>query len=86
MTGQPAKHQSGRRIKKRPRVHHVYAVVNAVTHINVKPPRLTKEVFIAGGSAAVAVAGGLVLRIRLRFHKYAPQKLAIGLAFHQQAA
>jgi len=32
------------------------------------------------------VAGGVVLRIRLHFHKYAPQQLAIGLAFHQQAA
>jgi hypothetical protein len=31
------------------------------------------------------VAGGVVLGIRLRFHKYAPQQLAIGLAFHQQA-
>jgi len=40
----------------------------------------------AGGAAAVAVAGGLLLRVRLRFHKYAPQQLAIGLAFHQQAA
>ena len=29
---------------------------------------------------------GLLLGIRLRFHKYAPQQLAIGLAFHQQAA
>ncbi len=26
------------------------------------------------------------MRIRLRFHKYAPQQLAIGLALHQQAA
>jgi hypothetical protein len=32
------------------------------------------------------VAGGLGLAIRLRFHKYAPQQVAIGLAFHQQAA
>jgi hypothetical protein len=32
------------------------------------------------------VAGGLFLRIRLRFHNYAPQQLAIGLPFHQQAA
>jgi len=32
------------------------------------------------------VAGGLLLGIRLRFHDDAPQKLAIGLAFHQQAA
>jgi len=32
------------------------------------------------------VAGGLLLGIRLRYHDDAPQKLAIGLAFHQQAA
>jgi hypothetical protein len=32
------------------------------------------------------VAGGLALAIRLRFHNHAPQQLAIGLAFHQQAA
>jgi hypothetical protein len=32
------------------------------------------------------VAGRLILRIRLRFHNHAPQQLAIGLAFHQQAA
>jgi len=36
--------------------------------------------------AAVAVAGGLLLGIRLRFHHHAPQQLPIGLAFHQQAA
>jgi len=31
------------------------------------------------------VAGGVVLGIRLRFHDHAPQKLAIRLAFNQQA-
>jgi len=41
---------------------------------------------VAGGAAAVAVAGGLLLRIRLRFHHHAPQQLPSGLAFHQQAA
>jgi len=40
---------------------------------------------VAGGAAAVTVAGGLQLRIRLRFHNHAPQQLAIFLAFHQQA-
>jgi len=60
--------------------------VNAVAHIHVETPRLPKQGFVAGGAAAVAVAGGLVLRIRLRFHKYAPQQLAIRLPFHQQAA
>ena len=61
-------------------------MVNAIAHIHVKPPRLTKERFVAGGAAAVAVAGGVVLGIRLRFHNRAPQEVAIGLAFHQQAA
>jgi len=40
----------------------------------------------AGGAAAAALAGRVVLRIRLRFHHHAPQQLAIGLAFHQLAA
>jgi hypothetical protein len=52
------------------------AVVNAITHINVKPPRLTKQGVVAGSAAAVAVAGGVVLGIRLRFHNQAPEKLA----------
>jgi len=30
------------------------------------------------------VAGGLLLRIRLRFHNHTPQKLATFLALHQQ--
>ena len=35
---------------------------------------------------AVAVAGGLLLGIRLRFHNHLPQQHAIRLPFHQQAA
>ena len=66
--------------------HHFHAVVNAIAHIHIKPPRLTKQRFVAGGAAAVAVAGGVALAIRLRFHNHAPQQLAIGLALHQQAA
>ena len=50
------------------------AVVNAIAHINVKSPRLTKQGFVAGGAAAVAVTGGLALAIRLRFHNDAPQQ------------
>jgi len=60
--------------------------MNAIAHIHVKAPRLTKQDFVAAGAAAVAVAGGLLLGIRLRFHNHAPQKLAIRLALHQQAA
>jgi len=85
-TGQSAKHKIGRRIKKRPRVHHIHAVVNAIAHIHIKPPRLPKQRFVAGGVAVMPVAGGLLLGPRLRFHHHAPQQLAIGLALHQQAA
>jgi len=64
----------------------LHAVVDAVAHIEVKATRLTKERFVAGCAVAIAVAGGVVLGIRLRFHNHAPQKIARGLAFHQQAA
>jgi hypothetical protein len=61
-------------------------VVNAKTHIDIKPPWLAKQGFVAGAAAAVAVAGRLALAIRLRFHNQAPQELATRLAFHQQEA
>ena len=61
-------------------------MVDAITHNHIRPPRLTKQDCVAGGAAAVTVAGGVVLRIRLHFHNHAPQALAIRLAFHQQAA
>jgi len=64
----------------------LHAVVNAIAHIHIKPPRLTKQRFVAGGAATVAVAGGFLLGIRLRFHNHTPQQLAIRLPFHQQAA
>jgi len=60
-TGQPGKHQSGRKIKKRLRLNHIHAVVNAIAHNHIKPPRLPKQRFIAGGAAAIPVAGGLSL-------------------------
>ena len=66
--------------------HDIHAVVNAIAHIDVKAPRLTKQRVVAGGATSVAVAGGLLLGIRLRFHNHAPQQLPIRLAFHQQAA
>ncbi len=62
-----------------------HAVVNAIAHIHIPTPRLPEEGFVAGAAAAMPVAGGLGLAIRLRFHNHAPQQLAIGLAFHQQA-
>ena len=60
--------------------------MNAIAHIDVEAPRLAKQGFVAGAAAAMPVAGGLGLAIRLRFHNHAPEQLAIGLAFHQQAA
>jgi len=66
--------------------HHFDAVVYAIAHIDIKPPWLPEEGFVARGAAAVAVTGVLLLGIRLRFHNHAPQQLAIRLALHQQAA
>ena len=53
-----------------------YVVVNAIAHNHIKPPRLAKQGFFAGGAAAIAVAGGLIMQIPLRFHNHAPQQLA----------
>ena len=53
--------------------------------MHIETTRLPKQGFVAGGAAAVAVAGGLLLGIRLRFHQHAPEQLALGLALHQQA-
>ena len=64
----------------------LHAVVNAITHIDIKPPWLTKERFVAGGAAPVPVAGRLALAIRLCFHNHAPEQRASWLAFDQQAA
>ena len=66
-------------------VHSFHAVVNAIADIHIKPPRLTKERFVAWGATAEAVAGGVVLGIRLGFHHHAPEQAAVCLAFHQQA-
>ena len=60
-------------------------MVNAIAHIDVKTPWLTEERFVAWGAAAEAVAGGVVLGIRLGFHHHAPQQAAVLLAFHQPA-
>ena len=69
-----------------PVCHSFDAVVNAIAQIDIKPPRLPKQGFVARGAAAITVAGGLALAIRLRFHNHAPQQLPSGLALHQQAA
>jgi len=60
-------------------------VVYPIAHIHTKPPRLTKQSFVAGTAAAVDACGGVVLRIRLRFHNHPPKQLATCLALHQQA-
>ena len=65
--------------------HSFHAVVNAIAHIYIKQPWLTKERFVAWGAAAEAVAGGVVLGIRLGFHHHSPQQAAVLLAFHQPA-
>jgi hypothetical protein len=59
---------------------------DAITHKTDKRPRLTKQDFILRAPVSIAAASGLLVRIRLRFHKNARQLLAIGLALHQQAA
>ena len=61
-------------------------MVDAVADIHIKPPWFTEQGFVLGGTAAIAVAGGVVLGIRLCFHDHAPKQAAIGLAFHQPAA
>jgi hypothetical protein len=65
--------------------HSFHAVVDAIAHIHIKLPRLTKERLVTGCAAAIAVASGFVLGIRLGFHNHAPQQAAVLLAFHQQA-
>ena len=64
----------------------LHAVVNAIAHIHIETPWLPEERFVAGGAAAIAMAGGVVLGIRLRFHHHAPEQAAVCLAFRQQAA
>ena len=59
--------------------------MNAIAHDHIKPPRLSKQGFIARGAAPMHVAGGLVLAIRHRFHNHTPQQLSTCLRIHQQA-
>ena len=61
-------------------------MANAITHIDVEASRLAKQGFVAGSAATAAVAGGVVLGIRLGFNNHASEQRAIRLAFHQQAA
>jgi len=63
-----------------------YLYKRTLLRFTLKPPRLTKQRFIAGGAAAIPVAGGLLLGIHLRFHNHTPQQLAIRSALHQQTA
>ena len=59
-------------------------MVDAIADIHIETPWLTKERFVTRTAAAIAVAGGLVLGIRLRFHHHTPEQAAVLLAFHQQ--
>ena len=63
----------------------LHAVVDAIADIHIETPWLTKERFVAWGAAAEAVAGGVVLGIRLGLHHHTPKQAAVLLAFHQQA-
>ena len=60
-------------------------MVNAVTDVDVETHWLTKRGLGAGGAAAAAVAGEVVLGIRLGFHHHPAEQAAVLLAFHQQA-
>ena len=48
--------------------------------------KIPKQRLITGGAAAMPVAGGLALAIRLCFHNHAPQQLPTYLTLEQQAA
>ena len=61
-------------------------MVDAVAHIDVKATWRTKQRFVLRRHAPVAVTGGVVLGIRLRFHNHAPEQASISLAFHKPAA
>ena len=61
-------------------------MVDAIAHIDVKTSWLTKERFVAWGAVVIAVAGGVVLEIRLRCHNLPPEQPAVALAFHQPIA
>ena len=45
--------------------------MDAVDPIDKKPPKLAKQGFVAGGAAAMTLAGELGLAIHLRFHDHA---------------
>ena len=56
-------------------LHHgsLDAVVDAIGEIHIPITWWTKQRFIAGGAAAIAVARRLALAIGLRFHNHATQ-------------
>jgi len=56
------------------RQHHIHAAVDAVAHIDIQTPRLTKQRFVAGGAVAVAMAGRFLPGIRLRYHNHPTAK------------
>ena len=60
-------------------------MVDAVADIHIKATWRTEQGFVLGRPAPVAVAGGFILGIRLRFNDHAPEQAAVVLAFHQPA-
>ena len=61
-------------------------MVDAIADIHIETPWRTKQGFVLGRPTPIAVAGGVVLGIRLSFNDHAPEQAAVLLAFHQQAA
>ena len=64
--------------------HHIHAVMDAVTHINVEAGRWAKQGLVGGGTAALAMAGRFALAVGLRLHHHTPQVAPILLAPQQQ--
>ena len=60
-------------------------MVDAIADIHIETPWRTKQGFVLGRPTPIAVAGGLILGIRLSFNDHAPEQAAVVLAFHQSA-
>ena len=60
-------------------------MVDAKADVHIKATWRTKQGFVLGRPAPVAVAGRFILGIRLRFNDHAPEQAAVVLAFHQPA-
>jgi hypothetical protein len=64
--------------------HSNYAVVDAITHIYIETPRLTKQGFVARGPAAMALAWGFIVESMLSDNLSAAWiKVYFGDMFHR---